>query len=78
MMSDDTITIRVHGLTPDEIFDKLGGFGRDKPVRAIYVGADLFAVVEQIREMSETALFEYKTVDPFELKKIIQREGEGG
>jgi len=43
MLDDKVITIRTNGLEAQDVLEKLGGIGRDKPVRAISIGTDLFA-----------------------------------
>ena len=41
MAKDEAVTLMVRGLSVAEIMDKLGGMGRDKPIKAMEIG-DLF------------------------------------
>jgi hypothetical protein len=45
---DAGICIRVHGFTLNEIEDRLGGFGRDKPIRAVSYD-DVFDEASKLR-----------------------------
>lgn len=49
MLHDDVITVRTNGLDAQDVLKRLGGLGRDKPVRAISIGEDLFDIVNNVR-----------------------------
>jgi hypothetical protein len=71
ILPDEIITVRTTGLDAKQVIDRLGGMGRDKPVRAIYIGADLFASLSRIERCISDHQCDGTQIDPDDLLDLI-------